>query len=580
MAETGTRPSTLPEWATDVGATVEEPLTAKKKEGWVPDEIPPPGWFNWWQELVYDWIYYMSQGYIRVFDALETAYDSLAAGEIGLVSEGLTEGFLVDVYGGEPDTKGATTDNSYAIEADGKYVYVGCPNRFMVFDRDGNELNQWTYGGAATVKGISSDGTNVFVATTQNYVEAYNCETAATSSGKPATTGVWAGGVYDHTADVNCVYTDGQYVFAAGAADGAGDEIVRLNYSTGAKDAGFSWGSAAEEVHCIQAYNGDRVYVGGDYSAANTCCAAALEYDLSDWYTGPTTIDAKWEGDKDLTVYAVAVDKNHVYFGGTEFQLADDPQTASVIPNNYNDTVYYLGVKCRYGTYISRYLSDSSAAVSEITLALTTLLNAQLPANTVLVTDSTTKIDFASEDDYGFELVFGGEDSGNACWQTPTGNPSPPKKETPFTDRSTNVWAFRHDMYGAYFDYTRAPVWTLLLGNYTKVVYGLVSDGEHLYVATDYTASHAHVYAVNPHNGAVVDSVTIAGSADDGGSIDAFSVATDQFRLYVGHSRLDTTDYYYTCYNIKQSAGLVQKQTTTDETRCPLHNGILIADRR
>ncbi len=52
------KPSELPIWATDSGAAVVDPGTAKKQQGWTA-EIPPHEFFNFWQNLVYQWVLYL-----------------------------------------------------------------------------------------------------------------------------------------------------------------------------------------------------------------------------------------------------------------------------------------------------------------------------------------------------------------------------------------------------------------------------------------------------------------------------------------------------------------------------------------
>jgi hypothetical protein len=579
MSETGTRPSTLPEWATGGSADVSEPLTAKKQLGWVDDEIPPPEWFNWWMELVYDWIYYLSQGYIRVFDRLETAFDTLAEGEVGLVNEDDASSgtaFLEVLWYGAP-TVGLDGDNTTAIEADGKYVYMGTYNRFAVFDRSGTKLNEWTYSAAHTVTGISSDGTNVFVATTENYIEAYTCVAAATGSGKPATTGVWAGGVYDHGADLYCVYSDGNAVFAGGAADGSGHEVVKLTYASGAKAAGFNWDAAGGEVYAVRPYNEERVYVCGDYSTALSTNAASLEYDLSAVSAGGSAI---WvDNDKQATLYAIAVDQDHVYFGGEAFDLSTtNPQVAVAIPLAVNSVLYYCGVKVKGITYLVSYTSDSSATVQEIVEGLEPLLNAQLAASNVIVTEDDTKLTFTSESDYNFEVIIGG-DSGSPQWNAAaiTGS-TRPGVDTALS-RVSNVWAFPHRLESLpnYWE----PLWSNKGSlNHTQTVRGLVSDGQYLYVAAEEVGSDDYqIVVLDAKTGNEVTVQTLASAAKDSGDHDAFCIATDQFQLYVGHSQTATSKYF-TTYCIKTAPQLVRKMATNDATRRPLHNGILICERR
>lgn len=53
------KPATLPEWATDGGATITEPLLAEKQTGFVAGTKPPAGWFNWILNLLYAWIVWL-----------------------------------------------------------------------------------------------------------------------------------------------------------------------------------------------------------------------------------------------------------------------------------------------------------------------------------------------------------------------------------------------------------------------------------------------------------------------------------------------------------------------------------------
>ncbi len=52
------KPTKLPEWAT-VAADVVEPTLGQKQLGWVTGTKPPNGWFNWWMELVFDWMFWL-----------------------------------------------------------------------------------------------------------------------------------------------------------------------------------------------------------------------------------------------------------------------------------------------------------------------------------------------------------------------------------------------------------------------------------------------------------------------------------------------------------------------------------------
>jgi hypothetical protein len=53
-----TKPSSLPQWATDGGTTV-EPSSGQKQTGWAVGTRPPARWMNWWKNLVYQWMQYL-----------------------------------------------------------------------------------------------------------------------------------------------------------------------------------------------------------------------------------------------------------------------------------------------------------------------------------------------------------------------------------------------------------------------------------------------------------------------------------------------------------------------------------------
>jgi len=59
-----TLPSSLPVWASDSGALITVPPTVKQETGWeltTPKEKPKLDYFNWWMNLVYQWIAYFRE---------------------------------------------------------------------------------------------------------------------------------------------------------------------------------------------------------------------------------------------------------------------------------------------------------------------------------------------------------------------------------------------------------------------------------------------------------------------------------------------------------------------------------------
>jgi len=52
------KPTNLAEWATGA-APIVEPTTPQKQAGWPVDFKPPAQWFNWWMELVHQWMVWL-----------------------------------------------------------------------------------------------------------------------------------------------------------------------------------------------------------------------------------------------------------------------------------------------------------------------------------------------------------------------------------------------------------------------------------------------------------------------------------------------------------------------------------------
>lgn len=69
------KPSSLPIWATDPGAAIENPGAAKNAQGWVA-ELPPHEFFNHWQNLVYQWVLHFD-GEIDAVAAQQNNYDAI-----------------------------------------------------------------------------------------------------------------------------------------------------------------------------------------------------------------------------------------------------------------------------------------------------------------------------------------------------------------------------------------------------------------------------------------------------------------------------------------------------------------------
>lgn len=74
-----------PTWATG-DAEIVEPSTQEKEDGWVPEDLPPAQYVNWFWNAVGTWLDYLS-GVVVAYTTLEEAITDLDAGELGLVDE-------------------------------------------------------------------------------------------------------------------------------------------------------------------------------------------------------------------------------------------------------------------------------------------------------------------------------------------------------------------------------------------------------------------------------------------------------------------------------------------------------------
>jgi hypothetical protein len=94
-----TKPTKYPEWATDVTAIITEPTNTKKQQGWVAEK-PPEGYFNWLQNLTYEWIKFFDEGGasgITSYDALSNL-ESLASTDLTDKQKFYIRGFGVYEY--------------------------------------------------------------------------------------------------------------------------------------------------------------------------------------------------------------------------------------------------------------------------------------------------------------------------------------------------------------------------------------------------------------------------------------------------------------------------------------------------
>lgn len=73
-------PTELPEWASGGSAAITDPTLAEKQLGWTDGEEPPAEYFNWWMNLVFLWISYLSTAALKGVAQSFTALQTFAAG--------------------------------------------------------------------------------------------------------------------------------------------------------------------------------------------------------------------------------------------------------------------------------------------------------------------------------------------------------------------------------------------------------------------------------------------------------------------------------------------------------------------
>lgn len=72
------KPTRLPTWATSGVALIADPGAPKQAEGWKADEIPPAETFNWFKNLVGQWVEYLD-GQVDVVTQQKLAYDAIVS---------------------------------------------------------------------------------------------------------------------------------------------------------------------------------------------------------------------------------------------------------------------------------------------------------------------------------------------------------------------------------------------------------------------------------------------------------------------------------------------------------------------
>jgi hypothetical protein len=291
------RPSDTPNWATGPSALIATPTSATRANGWIPEVKPPAQFFNWWMELVYRWILYLSSG--ALFDDLAEATEELAIGDLAIVFE--DDGDIGP--GVETVTKatGISTSTQLVchVAAPGSLVIVGYGDsepKAVPRDLDGAEFGGaplYTYTRAASgvgneVSKILCDGVSVIVA--------YGVRVSRYPITGGAATWTYVNGV-STVLDI-CLAANRVYLVSV-ETDGTGDSVNNrqchaLNKTTGGVVWSYRHHSGGGVLSSVTT-NGRQVFVGGgasDYpSGANMRALRATDGADVDNESGAGTVD-------------------------------------------------------------------------------------------------------------------------------------------------------------------------------------------------------------------------------------------------------------------------------------------------
>lgn len=320
-----TPPETTPEWASSGSAEIATPNLVVRQHGWTHQIPPAVQWVNWWFNLVWQWITYLS-GRTKVYATLEDATEDLESGDVCIVDEHVpgTAEDLATLRVGTPVWSKTRTEIGTSVDdvaVDGRYVYVLRGTTVKVLARaDGSTVRTDTLTSTGTAVRIVCDGV-YYVVAIGNKVE---CRAAATG------TSVF---VYDHGAVVNDVALVGLGLIVMVGEAGT-DTYHARGLDPLEDDAGrVIWNRKHSNTggHALYAVSGwgNRVVVAGDgasyIGAATTRCLNAADGN-DDTTDGGSSVDAYWLTWHNATATVedagvIAVDESAVYIGGSDGTL-------------------------------------------------------------------------------------------------------------------------------------------------------------------------------------------------------------------------------------------------------------------
>lgn len=146
-----TKPSSLPLWAT-TGADVAEPTTGRKQLGWVHGESPTAQEMNWLDNLIYQWLLYLSDGALSGNHSVAGTFSTTGAATLGAA---VTATGTITANGGVTVPSGQTLDVNGVADLAGASS-LKLPSRTMLLDVSSGMA---IIGGGSVVAGFTASTT-------------------------------------------------------------------------------------------------------------------------------------------------------------------------------------------------------------------------------------------------------------------------------------------------------------------------------------------------------------------------------------------------------------------------------------
>jgi len=243
-----TKPIKLPTWATS-SPNVVEPSDGKKAQGWVPGEQPPAAFFNYWQNLVHQWV---------------TWFDESAAIEDGTPTFG-----NLQVNG----TLGTTGNATVGTDGDGANLQVNgtlgtTGNATVGSDGSGNlQVN-----GTLTTTGLTTVGGNLNVSGVYGYT---------TPPTRTKAISVAQGGGSSLHGQYRELAPGAEHVYVVNAPDGGTLGAVRL------KLLAFSGGAGSNVHYTVRLMRRN----GIDFTTSSVPSHSTVDTNSETLTAGPTAVN-------------------------------------------------------------------------------------------------------------------------------------------------------------------------------------------------------------------------------------------------------------------------------------------------